>query len=103
MTCARDLFGILTALFLQFVPIVYSSAGDGSWFFQKCARICWQVNCSETSGMSIFKRSFSSRIFWIFCTRMVSLIRNRKVADSLRIDVWQGASFHANEILVHNP
>ena len=59
MSYVRDLSGILTTVFLQLVPTVYSSAGDGSWFFQKCARICWQANCSGISGMSIFKGDIS--------------------------------------------
>ena len=50
MVLEGDVLAIVTAVFLQFVSGVSASAGDGSWFFQKCIRVCWQVNCSDISG-----------------------------------------------------
>ncbi len=46
--------GVLVALLAQLVSTVSASAGDAFWFFQKCARICWQANCTAHTGDDVF-------------------------------------------------
>lgn len=54
---------VFAAVLLQLFAVVSSSAGDGSWFFQKCARNCWRVNCSHVLGTQF---NCCKRLFTLF-------------------------------------